>query len=188
MLTRHSGPGWMATGFLFYIPIYALFYGFYLKKQTKKAKISWTLLFVYTFLVFDLTQFPYPIGESAREHVATQHSFRYNLVPLDNFIENFFISFRPRYLFENFMNVMIFIPFGFLVANVLKGNKRFVKVLLISFGFTLMIELLQLVTSMTGMNVRIFDVDDLIFNTIGGVIGYLCFAIIRSIQAKRKHS
>ena len=48
-------------------------------------------------------------------------------------------------------------------------------------AFTLTIELLQLAGMYYGFNVRIFDVDDLIMNTLGGLIGYgLWILVVRS--------
>ena len=49
------------------------------------------------------------------------------------------------------------------------------KTLVVAFGFSLILELIQL-TGLFGLSpvaYRMFDVDDLLFNTLGGVLGYL---------------
>ena len=47
--------------------------------------------------------------------------------------------------------------------------------LFVFFGCSLLIEVVQPVVG------RSFDVDDLIFNTLGGVLGFLLFALVRRI-------
>jgi len=55
-------------------------------------------------------------------------------------------------------------------------NRKFWNVALLSLEFSLTVELLQLL-----FKVGIFDVDDIIMNTIGGMIGYFCFFIVHKI-------
>ncbi len=51
---------------------------------------------------------------------------------------------------------------------------------LISFEFSLLIECIQLVSK-----VGSFDVDDMILNTLGGSLGYLCFWVARKWKKRR---
>ena len=64
-------------------------------------------------------------------------------------------------------NILIFIPFGFFMPMASR-YRSFTGTVFYSFGLSLCVELFQLVT-MVGS----FDVDDLLLNTIGGVLGYL---------------
>lgn len=69
------------------------------------------------------------------------------------------------------LNMLMFVPFGFFVYAVLRNYEIPTKVLLavmISMIFTLMIEMIQLATQ-SGR----FEIDDMISNTIGGLLG--CF-------------
>lgn len=73
-------------------------------------------------------------------------------------------------------NVIIFIPFGFLlpllfkqINNVKMASKIFIK-------FILLIESLQLLT-FTG----VFDIDDIMLNMLGALIGYGSFVGIKYI-------
>ena len=50
-----------------------------------------------------------------------------------------------------------------------------------AFLFSLCIETLQLITK-----VGVFDVDDLMMNTVGGLIGWIIYCIIRFIYHKWK--
>ena len=48
----------------------------------------------------------------------------------------------------------------------------FIRILIYTFLFTLCIESLQLVT-----RVGVFDVDDLLMNTLGGLAGWVCYCL-----------
>ena len=53
------------------------------------------------------------------------------------------------------------------------------KVVLIGFGFTLLIEIFQYIS-----NFGIFEIDDIFDNTIGVIIGYSIFMIYTKIKEK----
>jgi glycopeptide antibiotics resistance protein len=55
--------------------------------------------------------------------------------------------------------------------------------ILLSFLFTLGIELTQLV-----LRVGSFDVDDIFLNTVGGILGYLAYQVVQQTRIwRRKH-
>lgn len=66
------------------------------------------------------------------------------------------------------LNVILFVPAGYLIPSALKGIERWWKTLLIGFCFTLTIECLQFITHRGW-----FDVDDLLHNSLGSMIGWL---------------
>lgn len=65
-------------------------------------------------------------------------------------------------------NIIGFIPFGFLLPLLFKSLLGFRKIAMFTFCLSLGFEMLQLVFFMGS-----FDVDDLILNTLGGVLGYI---------------
>lgn len=67
------------------------------------------------------------------------------------------------------LNIVMFIPLGIMVPFIWKKAARFRYILLYGFAFSLLIELSQL------LNPRSTDIDDVILNTSGAVIGYLIF-------------
>lgn len=67
------------------------------------------------------------------------------------------------------LNVIIFIPMGLYASYFIK-HKKFLLTLLISFGISLLLEVFQLFTLMGS-----FQSEDLIVNTLGGIIGYLIY-------------
>ena len=76
-------------------------------------------------------------------------------------------------------NVIGFIPFGMILPVIWPKTGKVLRILLLSFEFSLCVETIQLV-----WKVGSFDVDDLILNTLGGVIGYLLFWICNKIRRK----
>ena len=74
-------------------------------------------------------------------------------------------------------NMLMFLPFGFFVSyyiNVDKVHLPFMLVLVTSLA-------IEIVQMMIG---RVFDVDDIILNLIGGILGYLIYKILKSIGKK----
>ena len=71
------------------------------------------------------------------------------------------------------LNYVMFIPMGFLLALGWKKFQRGKNVLWMGFGFSLAIETLQLITR-RGM----FEMDDILGNTVGAWIGYAIFYLL----------
>ena len=64
-------------------------------------------------------------------------------------------------------NVVMFVPLGLLPPAVWRSMRRFWLCLVSSIGVILVVELTQLVTRLGA-----FDVDDIILNLLGAVLGY----------------
>lgn len=75
-----------------------------------------------------------------------------------------------------FGNVFAFSPFGFMIPIVINKRKAFFRSVFATFFFSLLIETSQLI-----MKVGVFDADDLLMNTVGGLIGYIAYKIAISI-------
>lgn len=112
------------------------------------------------------------------------HGGLVNLVPFRSTIRYLteFDSYNIDIVLMNTLgNVIIFIPFGFLlpllfkqINNVKMASKIFIK-------FILLIESLQLLT-FTG----VFDIDDIILNMLGALIGYGSFIGMKHIWERVK--
>lgn len=68
------------------------------------------------------------------------------------------------------LNILLFIPFGYLLPLLWSKADRWWRVTLFGFFASLIIELLQLITRL-----GYADVDDLINNTFGALIGWCCY-------------
>ncbi len=112
--------------------------------------------------------------------------YRYNLVLFDEIKR--FIKYRNVVGIESFIvnilgNVLAFTPFGMLVPMLGVKQRKLFFVLLLCLEFTITIELIQLV-SKSG----VFDVDDILMNTAGGILGYMFYAIMDFVvRRSRKH-
>lgn len=155
-------------------------------KNVRKRRVIWLTIFItyITLLIYFLF-----FSDTFGRQVAYDE-YRYNLMPFAE-IKRFYTKVRDtNYLmfFINIIgNVVLFVPFGFLFSLIyskggLKHQKKILWVtLLVSILLCLLIELLQLVTK-----VGVFDVDDIIMNTTGTLIGYIVFRVSLSFARRRK--
>lgn len=101
--------------------------------------------------------------------------FRYNLTLFAEIKR--YINHRDYFTWENLLtnlvgNILVFAPMGILIPIMRKKKTGFFTVLASSFFLSLFIETVQLV-----FRVGVFDVDDLLMNTIGGGLGYVLFLL-----------
>lgn len=89
-----------------------------------------------------------------------------NLIPFNDGISLSFV-----------LNIFLFIPLGFFSPMISKKYESIKNTVLLGFGLSLFIEIVQLFTLF-----RATDVDDLITNVFGTLIGYLCFRVIVKLK------
>ena len=79
-------------------------------------------------------------------------------------------------------NVVCFMPFGFLLPTVThnKAFKNIVSVTIMATMFSMIIETAQLITK-----VGAFDVDDMLLNATGGLLGYIIYKTLKMIVHKK---
>ena len=84
-----------------------------------------------------------------------------------------------------FFNIAMFIPLGFFTAGCLRWGLR--ATALSGFALSSFIELSQLSGNwgLAGFTYRTFDVDDIVNNTAGAVLGAACIWAVRTIQKRR---
>ena len=78
-------------------------------------------------------------------------------------------------------NSLMFVPVGIVYPIVYKKLNTHVKVIAAGIGFSLAIELLQLL-----FFDRVSDVDDLILNSLGYLLGYLIYLLVKRIKTGRR--
>lgn len=148
------------------------------QKEVKKFRALGKVLFV--LYIFFLLYFLIFSDWYGRTGVASE--YRYNFILFKEIKR--FIEYREELgtfaVFTNlFGNILIFVPFGFFISMASK-SRGFFMTLFYSFSLSLCVEVFQLLTK-----VGCFDVDDLLLNTIGGVLGYIVFLVCNMIR--RKH-
>ena len=141
----------------------------------KRIRISGKILFVlYIIFIIYFLLFSDWYGRTGQ-----MQEYHYNLV-LFKEIKRFWYYRDQVGMFATFTNlfgnVVIFIPFGFFMPMASRYRSFFLT-LFYSFGVSFFVECFQLVT-----RVGSFDVDDMLLNTLGGVIGYIVFAICNMIR------
>ncbi len=100
-------------------------------------------------------------------------SYGNNFIPFKEIMR---YNFGSKYFIWNVVgNVMIFVPFGFFISLYL-GSQKLNKPLLITVITSLTIETVQMFIG------RSFDIDDIILNCLGGIIGFLLFIGLSAIQ------
>ena len=73
-------------------------------------------------------------------------------------------------------NVLVFIPLGFLSPLLFKAVCKWWHVLIVGLSGSLLIEGLQILTSR-----NVVDIDDIIFNTLGAMVGYIVYLVFIKI-------
>lgn len=85
-------------------------------------------------------------------------------------------SIGSRAFFYNVIgNIVLFIPFGYFVSDYLKAKKTH-QILITSVLISLTAELIQYKIG------RAFDVDDIILNVLGAILGFMCYISIKAIK------
>ena len=110
--------------------------------------------------------------------VAAAFPFRVNFIP---FVHLFDHESKRDLLLNVIGNTAMFIPSGIVLPIVYKNLNRFWKVFLAGAGISLCIETIQLPFS-----VRATDIDDLILNTVGVIVGYGIYAFIQRIKRVKR--
>ena len=77
-------------------------------------------------------------------------------------------------------NIICFLPFGFFVPVQFKKMRHGISTAIATFVFSLLVESFQLV-----FKIGSFDVDDIMLNTLGGILGYIMYMILKKIISKR---
>ncbi|MDR1018451.1 MAG: VanZ family protein [Lachnospiraceae bacterium] len=108
---------------------------------------------------------------------------KYNIVPFNEIKRYWNLAKAGQlYLFIKNVagNILIFVPFGIFVTM---GSKyrNFFKTTFLGIGFSLIIEIFQLITE-----VGCFDVDDIILNTIGVILGFIIYEVFHEVKIKKK--
>ncbi|SET35039.1 Glycopeptide antibiotics resistance protein [Oceanobacillus limi] len=137
------------------------------KKETLRIyhEITYILMIIYIESLLYLTVFP-------THHPIPNESVSINLIPFQTIA--MYVEFEGNVdiqIINLLGNIIVFVPIG-IFAVILKKKILFREVLIIGFASTCFIEITQLMFTSIGIIYRSFDIDDIILNTIGVLIGY----------------
>lgn len=155
------------------------------KKKSLVYLLMFTIFYIYLIKVFDYTVFQFQSllllknfvtglmlnGQAVGENI--------NLIPL--------LTLTSADQKTSFLNILLLVPFGFGLPFL--TNFRMKMVVMIGAFFSVIIEFLQLITGLiAGSTFRIVDINDLLFNTLGVVIGYILFTVFLRIYQYIAHN
>lgn len=113
-------------------------------------------------------------------HVVTFQDNNYGISNFVPFKEIFRYDFgTPKFMKNIVGNIMLFIPYGFIASYLIK-NKKISTITILTIIVSLTIETVQYYIG------RVFDIDDVILNLTGGIIGFLIYVGIDAIRSKIK--
>lgn len=149
--------------------------------RKRRRFVAGILFLIYFIVLFYFLFFSEEMGRTYSER-----SYHYNLVLFKEI--NRFINYRKvlgmKAVILNIAgNVAAFVPFGVFLPIFSEESRKLWRAVLYSFELSLLVEVLQLVT-----RVGSFDVDDLLLNTVGGLLGFLLYTITVHIFGKGKDS
>lgn len=140
---------------------------FLLKNKEKiviHKELSMLIFGVYILCLFQVVTFQDSGVYSTNNFIPFREITRYNIT--------------SRLFLKNVIgNMILFLPFGFFVSFYLKSEKVYLPLLLTLIA-SISIEIVQMMIG------RVFDVDDIILNLLGGFCGFLIYLVIRKISEK----
>ncbi|WP_051280290.1 VanZ family protein [Anaerovorax odorimutans] len=145
-------------GFIIFI-IIALIFKLKLKRENIYILFCF-IMFLYILNVAKLTLFPFPIFSDWYEANLFESI---NLIPFDSILNK-----------ESLYNILMMMPLGFGLPFVSKIN-NWKKIIIAAIFSGLIIESLQFIIAITiskGFTFRFIDIDDIICNFIGTIIGF----------------
>ncbi len=146
------------------------------------TKVGWLLFYLYIILLLYFLFFSERYG---RENILKDYHYNLNL-----FKEiKRFIKYREQLGIESFVvniigNVLAFAPFGFMLPLLSVRYRKYLYTGFLCLLFSFCVEGMQLISK-----VGIFDIDDILMNTLGGVLGIISYIILATLlrlyQARR---
>ena len=162
---------WLIMMPLSFLYIGIVFYYVKYKKRKVPYIIVFTLFFAYMAEVLKYTQFPICLNVDMEE-------LNRQCV---NYIPFHFLSIEDVETFV--LNIIITVPFGFLVPILYKCDWR--KIIVSGILFGAITEIIQAgVEAFVGVNMHRIDMNDVIANFFGVVIGYAGYCLLRILLEK----
>ena len=148
------------------------------KRINWKREAQLILVYICIIVVARFTFFPFGKVDGKIQplvfDIANMISFRINMIPFVNLMDYPKLS---EAMLNFIGNTTMFIPIGIIWPIVFKELNTHKKVIAAGVGFSLCIEILQL-----PFYDRVTDIDDLILNSLGFVVGYIIYLLGKKIR------
>lgn len=139
--------------------------------------VLWTAALVYFLAIWTYTLLPLPDPDAIR-CVGVNLNVLEFIADIDGAIARPGSTITDPAVLQLLFNVLLFVPLGFFIRVL--GGRGFLVAVAVGFGVSLFIETTQ-VTGVWGIYscaYRVFDVDDLLTNTLGAALGSLASLIV----------
>lgn len=167
-------PFWLASRFAINV---------YKRRRNQQTSITREFLlasfFLYLVFLAAVTVVPLPMSR-----FRTPSSEDINLIPILHSIKCL-IQKQPgvpesvRFCLENILgNIAMFLPLGVMLPMISKKGSSIQRVCVLALFASFGIEVTQLLSRHFG-SFRSVDIDDILLNTMGACLGYICFVIAR---------
>ncbi len=145
------------------------------KQVNWKREMQLLLVYICIVVVARFTFFPFATVNGKLQPLIFESAkicpLRVNWIPLANLFD--YPEIRDA-LINVIGNTAMFIPLGIVWPSVYKGLDRHWKIISAGVGVSLFIEILQL-----PFYDRVSDIDDLLLNSLGFIIGYLLYLLAK---------
>ncbi|MCZ0702433.1 glycopeptide antibiotics resistance protein [Natronobacillus azotifigens] len=168
--------------FLLYATLFLILYVIYDLFRYRKEERSLLQRFLFYSFVFyminviRLTLFPIMFMPT---------SFSVQFVPFFFMMESLDSGYIARTYLENFI---LLLPLGFYLPLLFQRFRKLKFTIFAAFILTTSIETIQLLMRLTIGSLRTFNVDDIILNTSGAILGYFLYKITMVIIKKYNYS
>lgn len=106
-----------------------------------------------------------------------------NIIPFKTIIQFLALSHSWHAVLVNiFGNIAAFVPMGFLLPIAFNKLSGLLRVIIVVLATTFSIEVLQYITG-----VGAADIDDVLLNVLGGLLGYLMLFLVKKLMVKLKN-
>lgn len=173
--------------FIMYILIFTLIYAVFIRKKIYKSNFIKIILYyvfgIYIALIVGITIFPIPIqAEEIALNIKYNLGLSNNFIPIINTFKSIMSDFQQGIIIAPIIqilgNIALFIPIGFYLP-IFNENISFNQVSFIALCSTIFIESIQgIINIVIGYNYRSVDIDDIILNLIGAILGYYLFKFL----------
>ena len=157
---------------------------FSMMKNTKgikisfRAEITYFLFYIYIIGVLSLTVFPLPF-----ERFQKPNTPGINVIPFADILKGFSEMFAAPQIFRDYNfqnivgNIILFIPLGIFLPLVAARYRSLWKATAFACACSVSIELTQLLLRQLDIY-RVVDINDVILNTSGAILGYTLFTLL----------
>lgn len=183
---RIESTNLLILGIPFLILLLSLSYFIHKRKGNRTNLLRYILFFilgVYLLLLIGVTLFPLDISfETPSYH----RNLIINYIPLKSIISDistigstgFSLAFEIKLFVMNIGgNILLLLPLGLFLPVLWKNLRNLKKIFFIGLITSLSIEVFQLIENILFLRFRSVDIDYVIFNVIGIIIGYYLFKI-----------